>query len=483
MIQVSVPKMMPGYVLLIMLSSLTGFSLFFFFNFSDGNDYLQVIDKHCKLIGKYQQNVTKNLPSDIIQCFLKACLFPCKTPVRRPRHAVLRNATLLKFTKSPYLEQKFHHLGVNLVGSTNTVSLEGIKWRTCHFCHIRAEQQLLFFCPMCQAVLYCSAECQSQDLQGNSSQSHSFWCSKFKSYMKDTEITEFPFEFSKETCSPDFDEMQYSEFLQNNGVFGEGCWRREGFNPAEEVQKHRYGRYMDLDNPYILPVESCMLDGQVCVDSQSAVVDWSSYYRCRGLDLSSPIAVLLQWPLTVFYIIKYLLNFDNVRHPSDGQIYIDIVGVEKEVELIPVFKELGYLLSDLVISIHMFGKHLHHKVKEKSWTFSNVTITVHNQFYHKHVSQERIPTVVIGFNAGLAAYPSWIPTITKLKDMKTPTYFTDYCRSSIELSKMMLQDHSGISISAPILNPFRSPIRKISSDHELPCFSNAFIYYLEYNTS
>ncbi|XP_061174546.1 zinc finger MYND domain-containing protein 15-like [Saccostrea echinata] len=448
----------------------------------DGNDYLQVIDKHCKLIGKCQQNVTRDLPSDILQCFMKACLFPCKTPVRRPRHLVLRSETIEKFTKSPYLEQKFHHLGINLVGSTKTVSLEGIKWRECHFCHMRADQQLLFLCPMCQAVFYCSTECQSQHLQGSSSQSHSFWCSKFHSYMKDKKIAEFPFEFSKETCSSDFDEMQYREFLQNKGVFGEGCWLREGLNPADEVQRYSYGKCMDLDNPYVLPVESCVLDEPVCVDSQSAVVDWSSYYRCRGLDLSSPIALLLQWPLTVFYIIKYLLNIQNAVNPSDGQINIDIVGVEKEVELIPVFKELGYLLSDHVISIHMFGKHLHHRVKEKSWIFSNVTITVHNQFYHKHVSQERIPNVVIGLNAGLAAYSSWIPTINKLKEMKIPAYFTDYCRSSIEFSKLMLQDHCGINISAPILNPFRSPIRKISSDHELPWFSNAFIYCLEYNS-
>ncbi|XP_048737238.2 zinc finger MYND domain-containing protein 15-like [Ostrea edulis] len=448
----------------------------------DGEGYLRVVDKHSKEIGQSHQDVTGHLPDDVLHCFVKTCLLPCKAPARRPRHVVLRSEKLDRFTKDPYLSEKFHHFGVALVGSTATISLEhNIRWRECHFCHMRADQRLLFFCPLCRAVLYCSSECQSQDTQGCSSQSHGFWCPKFHSYMNDTTtISKFPFEFSQETCSSDFDETRYRAFLKDKGVFGEGCWSREGCLPMDEVQTYRYGKHLDLDNPYVLPVESCVLDDPVPVDSCSSVVDWSSYYRCRGLDWSSPVAVLLQWPLTTFYIIKYLLNVQNVINHHDNQINIDIVGVEKEVELIPVFKELGYLLNDCALDIHMFGRHLHHTVKERSWTLSNVTVTVHNQFYHKHASQERTPSLVIGFNAGLAAYSSWIPTMNKLKDTKTPTYFTDYCRSSIELSEMMLQDHCGIGISAPVLNPFRSPIRRISSDHDLPWFSNAYIYCLEY---
>ena len=68
------------------------------------------------------------------------------------------------------------------------------------------------------------------------------------------------------------------------------------------------GRYLDLENPYVLPVESCVLDEPISVDSQSAIVDWASYYKCRELDLSSPVAILLQWPLTVFFIIQNVLN-------------------------------------------------------------------------------------------------------------------------------------------------------------------------------
>lgn len=68
------------------------------------------------------------------------------------------------------------------------------------------------------------------------------------------------------------------------------------------------GKHIDMDNPYVLPVESCMLDDPLSVDSESSIVDWGLYYESRGIDLSSPIAILLQWPLTVFFIIKYLMN-------------------------------------------------------------------------------------------------------------------------------------------------------------------------------
>lgn len=320
---------------------------------------------------------------------------------------------------------------------------------------------------MCQAVLYCSSECQNEDTHGSSGlTSHGFWCSKFLSYMEDTaKLSELPFEFSSDTCSPDFDASKYRSFLKDKGVFGEGCWRREGLMSTDESQKHKYGKHIDLDNPYVLPVESCMLDDPLSVDSESSIVDWGSYYESRGIDLSSPIAILLQWPLTVFFIIKYLMNGSDFDH----HINIDIIGVEKEVELIPVFKELGNLLGDRVIDIQMFGRHLHHCVREKVWTISNVTITVHNQLYHKHSPQHRAPHLVIGFNAGLAAYSSWIPTIKKLKDMKVPAFFTDYCRSSIELSSLMLRDHCDINVSDPVLNPFRSPIRI--------CTQNSIIHY------
>nr|XP_022333598.1 zinc finger MYND domain-containing protein 15-like isoform X1 [Crassostrea virginica] len=447
---------------------------------NDEEKSLRVVDKHFKDIGEWQHNVTVCLrPEDIFQCFVKSCLSPCKGSARRPRHVVLKGQLQEQFNENAFLCEKFHQLGVTFAGSQIDPSSNITRWRECHFCHMRAEQQLMFYCPLCCAVLYCSVECQRENTQGSTCQSHGFWCSKFLTYMKDTStLSDFPFEFSQETSSADFDATRYRSFLKEKGVLGEGCWLREGLTSSDKVQSHRYGRYLDLENPYVLPVESCVLDEPISVDCQSSIVDWASYYKCRELDLSSPVAILLQWPLTVFFIIQNVLNGTE----PGNEVNIDIVGVEKEVELVPVFKELGNLLPESKIDIHMFGRHLHPQVKEKTWSFGSVVVSVHNELYHKNVCapQAQTPHLVIGFNAGIAAYSSWIPTIKKLKSMKVPTYFTDYCKSSIELSRLMLKDHCDVMTSDPILNPFRSPIRMTSSDHDLPWFSNAYILGLEY---
>lgn len=69
---------------------------FFSFNlFSDGGSSLQIVDKYCRNIGHIQANLTCNpRPEDILNCFMKACLFPCKGSARRPRHIVLKGELL-----------------------------------------------------------------------------------------------------------------------------------------------------------------------------------------------------------------------------------------------------------------------------------------------------------------------------------------------------------------------------------------------------
>ena len=66
-----------------------------------------------------------------------------------------------------------------------------------------------------------------------------------------------------------------------------------------------------------------------------------------------------------------------------------------------IFKELGNLLPERKIDIHMFGRHLHPQVKEKTWSFGSVVVSVHNELYHKNVCapQAQTPHLVIGKHA------------------------------------------------------------------------------------
>lgn len=69
------------------------------------------------------------------------------------------------------------------------------------------------------------------------------------------------------------------------------------------------GTLSEFDDSVVLPVESCILDenpSKLC-----CVNDWESYYNFRGFRFDSPIAILLQWPLTLYHILKNCLPTDR----------------------------------------------------------------------------------------------------------------------------------------------------------------------------
>lgn len=53
------------------------------------------------------------------------------------------------------------------------------------------------------------------------------------------------------------------------------------------------GKYIDLDNLYVLFVELCMLDDLFLVDFELFIMDWGSYYEFCGIDLFLLIVILL----------------------------------------------------------------------------------------------------------------------------------------------------------------------------------------------
>lgn len=50
-----------------------------------------------------------------------------------------------RFLDNTFLLENFEQLGVALAGSKATQSPGDVRWRECHFCHIRAEQRLLTY--------------------------------------------------------------------------------------------------------------------------------------------------------------------------------------------------------------------------------------------------------------------------------------------------------------------------------------------------
>lgn len=114
---------------------------------------------------------------------------------------------------------------------------------------------------------------------------------------------------------------------------------------------------------------------------------------------------------------------------------------------------------------------------------SGLQLSFHTGCYHDvaHELQHRSapPDLVFGANAGLAAYPSWVPTLKLLSQQDAPpAMFTDFCEeAAVQAIRVMQAVARGPMQWIPIsVNPFRKPVSCQGRDNNLPSYSNAFIF-------
>ena len=82
-------------------------------------------------------------------------------------------------------------------------------------------------------------------------------------------------------------------------------------------------------------------------------------------------------------------------------------------------------------------------------------------------------------SAGLAAYPSWVPTLKLLSQQDAPpAIFTDFCEeAAVQAIRVMQAVARGPMQWIPIsVNPFRKPLSCQGRDNNLPSYSNAFMF-------
>nr|XP_017525924.2 zinc finger MYND domain-containing protein 15 isoform X10 [Manis javanica] len=84
---------------------------------------------------------------------------------------------------------------------------------------------------------------------------------------------------------------------------------------------------------------------------------WQDYYTWRGLSLDSPVAVLLTYPLTVYYIITHLVpqSFPELNIQNKKSLKIHVVEARKEFDLVMVFWELLVLLPHMALELQFVG--------------------------------------------------------------------------------------------------------------------------------
>lgn len=219
---------------------------------------------------------------------------------------------------------------------------------------------------------------------------------------------------------------------------------------------------------------------------------WEDYYKLRGIPLSSPVALLCTFPLTLYRAIqKYGKVPVTVARMLQRQLRVHVLGVEKEMNFLDLFKEVGYLLpEDLNVELTFVVRQdmLPLKCRNQQHTqgnrmcitlTSNLTLDVTSGTYGDGLDPNfdcgsGAPDIVVGMNAGLYAYGSWRSVVSYLnKNRGVVGVFTDYNEHSGMNCASLGGGHARNSLT---VNPFRQPRAMPVYCMNLPQFSNGFIY-------
>lgn len=299
-------------------------------------------------------------------------------------------------------------------------------------------------------------------------------------------------------------ESPYSQFLAENGVLRESCsswWRTEmggwsggSSDCAQTIDVTIRRSYEEGFHPVVfgIPKEESILDSVSAKWERKNEIgllrlqSWHDYYRLRGIPASSIVALLLTFPLTLYYLIaEYGQVPCMVARILERPLRIHIVGAEKELNFLDIFREVVYLLPpDLslhlvfVVRQDMLPENVRSKMSHKFEVplHERLVVTLVAGTYGDSLDPDfdcnGSPDLVVAFNAGLFAYPSWRNVVEFLhRKPSVVGLFTDYNEMSGAQCASL-----GNSRESVQMNPFRQPRAMPVYSMNLPQFSNGFIY-------
>ena len=384
-------------------------------------------------------------------------------------------------------------------------------------------------CARCKAIMYCSKKCQQRDWKhgpGGGQKPHKHWCPLLQKHMaklQQTQSLTAYFPWLRLTESGIFPRDQVLSAL---GLLGEdmGYWSKpssRASHAAQHLNQKRYGvmlnrpTYPSDEQGWRLPAGDIprlyALSEQSCPAPLGARVltSWPEYYQWRGLSPSSLAALLLEFPLTLYFAITQL-----PRLMCESSITVHLVGAEKELEFLPLFAELAFLLPHTHISIVLFGEELARcrsdapkgSLARASPLFAYATppcfdasadhcVTI--TWEPEHATwQDALrsgaiepPDLLFAPNAGVAAYPAWKDAIFVAAFAGVTIATSEYCEWSVEMEvdtyKMILQQaqQKGCAVTSTspkrFLNPFRNPGQRPFPMNLAPNHSNGFCTILD----
>ncbi|KAK9151795.1 hypothetical protein Syun_010104 [Stephania yunnanensis] len=344
--------------------------------------------------------------------------------------------------------------------------------RQCAMCEeevVHSEE--LVSCGRCRALVYCGSACQRRHWK----EAHKSSCGLYKAMMeREEELALKIFTFPCSIEDP-------CKWLESVGLHHKGMWRRKcncyshcpfGLLPGKGGLSDSWGGIDDEEYPPDIPFH-----GQDGMSSPVLLSSWSEFYNLRSLPLSSPVAAILSYPLTVSYILM-ALNISSKNLLLKGkEVVVHYLGPEGELDWMAAFAEIGHLLNGLGnLQIVMVGPEV---PTELSGTMSGISSRMRVNFvrglYQEEATYLPSPHLVIALNGGLESYATWGGALDLIKSRNVPTFFTDQTELACSSAKQVLRG-AGLHITHPMTpNPFRSPVRNHGLSSNLPSYSNCFV--------
>lgn len=409
----------------------------------------------------------------------------------------------------------------------------------CNGCGMAAEAPDQFIkCKECSAVLYCNDTCQQRDWEGQGAgptqpRSHQDMCTELKHAKQEfADSRDNGQALRTGLCSSWADQHHESgafflyEFLARRGLLGQtevGYWAMPnhaggpymptgtdagGFMNGQMLlanefptQQAGWKNLADDEYPSTAPNSQPPSEG---------IRTWEEYLNYRNIASTSIAPLLLTNVLTVYQMLFHNLGLYAkwIKRPKKKrQVYL--LGVEVELNFIPLFTELAYLLPGIDLTIHMVSPAAKQLCTEGAkfpdsilaQSHNNIVLDAHapsaigggrirvelvdeSEYFADLASMKSFSAdAILGLNAGLATYSAWIPTLRKTLVCKMPFAFSDQTNLGQRLAEVIWFPQEVVgdfqSIDMPSLqiklNPFHGVISRDVVAIRVPNINNGYI--------
>jgi len=358
----------------------------------------------------------------------------------------------------------------------------------CGGCSKSSSSATLFQCSRCKSMKYCSKKCQKLDWigQGNGptkgqGQMHKDLCSVLAEANDEFDMHPTAGARLRTEVFPSWADQHHesgaffmTEFLARKKLLGGhevGFWAMQdsGGLPYQEAKRDVHGflnGQMLLDESFptlakgwtasLRPKEYPTSDAPSRPIPKDGLTSWEDYVRIRSIKRTSIAPLLLTNVLTVYHMIFHKLKLQEKKK----KLCVYLLGVEVELNQIPLFGELVHLLpsgveleliflSEAAKAICAEARLLNNKKsillkasnKNEGYVLGvsaadsggsgqrRVCIKLDSEYQYFHEINPStfasMPDAVLGLNAGLPAYDTWTYTVHMLLVLKIPFSFSD----------------------------------------------------------